>query len=595
MKSALIYTLIRQFIFFVLFSLFPLIGLSNLSIKLSIDGINDQALQNVKNRLTLQQEKDSSELDVTRLQRLYEQGPQEIQEALEPFGYYHAVITPSFKKTQTGYNIRYQIEPGPLTVVQQITLSLLGEGAADLDLQQLFDRFPFKSGNVFIQIDYDAFKKEVANLANEHGLFDARFTTHKVSLDTKANTAKIDLVFDTGKQYYFGDIQFIQQDETFALSFLDRFVSFREGDLYRQTAVVELEKALNNNENFSSIDVVSRISQAEEEHVPIDILITPRKPFAFNIGGGYGTDTGLRSTLGWQWRHLTSTGHQLNNIYRLSEYKNSAEFSYMIPGRDPVTDQLLFSTGYVDDRPPDRDLNSKTAQVNASYLQGDPLKDWKRTWTLSYQDELYKDLDSSNRSTLYMPSITWEMIRTNNRFNARHGYNVRVNLRGASNDTGSSTSFIQGDIFGKWIQDFDNDNYRVLLRGEFGASKLDSLYALPPSLRFYAGGDNSVRGYGFQSLGYTTVNDEGKEVVEGGSYLIVGSAEIERKIIGKWSLAAFYDVGNAIIRLNDPLKEGVGLGIRWQSPIGPVRVDVARALSEPGWPYRLHVNIGPDL
>jgi translocation and assembly module TamA len=125
-----------------------------------------------------------------------------------------------------------------------------------------------------------------------------------------------------------------------------------------------------------------------------------------------------------------------------------------------------------------------------------------------------------------------------------------------------------------------------LLDGDF--------HDLPPSIRFFAGGDRSVRGYDYQSLG--PKNLEGQVI--GGKHLVVGSLEYEHKIpyLDKWSLATFYDVGNAFNNFAEPrLKHGAGLGLRWLSPVGLIRIDVATALSENNYPLRLHITIGPDL
>jgi len=114
---------------------------------------------------------------------------------------------------------------------------------------------------------------------------------------------------------------------------------------------------------------------------------------------------------------------------------------------------------------------------------------------------------------------------------------------------------------------------------------------LPVSVRFFAGGDNSVRGYGYEELGPT--NDEGDVV--GGRHLLTGSVEYNHPVVGRWSLAAFMDAGNAFDTFNDyEVFRGVGTGVRWRSPIGPIRVDVARPVDEPG-NFRLHISMGAVL
>jgi len=328
--------------------------------------------------------------------------------------------------------------------------------------------------------------------------------------------------------------------------------------------------------------------------VPIDITLLARKPFGFETGAGYGTDTGARGLFKWEWRRATRTGHRIDNSYRISQYLDVIDFRYLIPGLSPSTDQFAITGGYTNDRSPERDLNSTTRQLGGSYISGDVLKNWQNTYSLSYQHESYEDLTNIRESTMFLPSVKWEIIRANNRFNADHGYNLSLQVRGASEELGSSTNFAQAELFGKYIHKL-TDYHRILMRADIGVTEQQDLDAIPLSLRFYAGGDNSVRGYAYQSLGPTVIDEKGEPVVEGGPYLLVGSIELEQKITGKWFAAVFYDKGNAMYHLNDSLKSGAGFGIRWQSPIGPVRVDLAEALSDRDKPWRLHVNIGPDF
>jgi len=103
-------------------------------------------------------------------------------------------------------------------------------------------------------------------------------------------------------------------------------------------------------------------------------------------------------------------------------------------------------------------------------------------------------------------------------------------------------------------------------------------------------GDQSVRGYGFRTL--SPRNEEGDGV--GGRFLVAGSAEYQYPLSENWRLATFVDEGNAFDDMGDPLKTGVGLGIRWISPVGPIRLDIARALDSPE-NFRLHFSMGPEL
>jgi len=136
-----------------------------------------------------------------------------------------------------------------------------------------------------------------------------------------------------------------------------------------------------------------------------------------------------------------------------------------------------------------------------------------------------------------------------------------------------------------------NSRNRIIAKGEYGYTSTPDFDQLPSSRRFFSGGSQSVRGYRYQSLGPT--DDDGDVV--GGAYLVLGSIEFEHYFNDRWGVAIFYDIGNAIDDLADDLEQGAGFGLRWKSPIGPVRIDPASAISSDGEPWRLHINIGPDL
>jgi translocation and assembly module TamA len=120
----------------------------------------------------------------------------------------------------------------------------------------------------------------------------------------------------------------------------------------------------------------------------------------------------------------------------------------------------------------------------------------------------------------------------------------------------------------------------------------DSSKDLPITLRFFAGGDNSVRGYRYQSLGPRS--DEGDIV--GGKNLLIGNFELERAIGKNWGVAAFYDAGNAFNNFSsiDPA-QGAGLGCRYYTPVGPVKLDLAREINVASPGYRIHFSIGLEL
>ena len=114
---------------------------------------------------------------------------------------------------------------------------------------------------------------------------------------------------------------------------------------------------------------------------------------------------------------------------------------------------------------------------------------------------------------------------------------------------------------------------------------------MPSSLRFFAGGDQSIRGFGYQTI--SPVDETGQ--LTGARYLSVGSLEYAHPVAEKWRLASFVDTGTATNDYRDPLKVGSGFGVRWISPLGPIRFDLAFGVSETKIPWRLHFGLGAEL
>jgi len=167
---------------------------------------------------------------------------------------------------------------------------------------------------------------------------------------------------------------------------------------------------------------------------------------------------------------------------------------------------------------------------------------------------------------------------------------LQLRLRGGVESLLSDTTFIQPLVSAKWIYSFSGKS-RIITRGSLGTTIVDDFSKLPTTLRFFTGGDSTVRGYQFSIIG----PQDAQSQVVGGKNLTEISLEYEFPIKEKWSIAAFIDAGDAFDDTPD-YKAGVGLGLHWKSPIGPVRIDFGHALEQPiGTNLRLHLTIGPDL
>lgn len=535
---------------------------------------------NILALLSIEAARKEGDLSAIQIMQLHRQAPAEIRRALEPFGYYSPTIKPSLT-TESGARIaRYVVDPGPSTRVTSLNITIQGPGKNDLHLLQLINEFPLRPGDVLHHPTYESGKNALLSAAMNDGYLDAQWAASQVSVNPAQNTAVIDLVLESGDQFRFGRLTF--SGEVLDESYLKQYADFKEGDLYSPEKLLDLQSALFDTNYFASAEIFPRRDQAVDRHVPIEVVVTPRERFRYTAGVGFSTDTGPRTSLGWQVRRVNDRGDRFNTIGRWSPIRTSLDMTYIIPLREPRTDRLEISSGWSD-----RQLSTGWEEkyvlgVSRTRALGPNLL---LTPYITLSTEKYLIGSDSGRIQLLTPGARLTHLKSDSRDNPRSGHRLSFELRGASENAFSDATLVQGSVAAKWVRGLW-DGGRVLLRGETATTYLAALEDLPPSMRYFAGGDQSVRGYDYESL---STNGEG------GKQLLVGSVEVDHHFLENWSAAVFFDAGNAMNDWGEPLAQGAGVGVRWLSPIGPVRLDLAWAISEPENPYRIHLTVGPDL
>lgn len=555
------------------------------TVEVHIEGVEGELLTNVQRLLSIEQQRDHPLLSARRIRRLHQKADQEIRTALETYGYYRVKIDKQLQQlSEEHWRADYRIHLGKPLRLERVYVELRGEGRDVPELKKLFDNFPLRPGDVLNQVQYESAKSEIIQAATELGFFEQRFIRHDININLHKYRADIDLVFDSGPRYHFGQIN-LEQD---ALNedFLRRFIPFSSGDPYSVTELIDLQQTLANSDYFHDIDIEPDLSGNRNLSVPVDVKLTPRKRHKFTFGLGYGTDTQARGKIGWAMPRVNRLGHRFDSEIKASGISKSISTNYHVPIGDPTSEEVAFNASVVDTYTDTSD--SLVRNIGASLVQTPGA--WRRVISINYQNERYTIADLPGTSILLIPGINLSRVWADDLADVNKGLRIQLGLRGAGKKLISDTNFSQGTVAAKLIYSVIGDN-RIILRGNAGSTWTRQFNQLPASVRFFAGGSQSVRGFRYQSLG--PKNDQGQVI--GGQHLLVGSAELEHRLNQDWSVAVFYDEGNAINNMNDPLEFGAGFGLRWKTPIGPVRIDEATALSRPGHPWRFHINIGPDL
>jgi len=577
---------LQRLLLIILATLFTTSVVAQTNVSVEVKGIEGDVAKNVLLFLSIEQQKSHPLLSEARLRRLHQKAPVEISQALEPFGYYNPEINGQLiGLNDNQWRAVYTIEPGSPIPLTKFDFVVTGELLTDNKFLLFKRNLPLQEGHSFNHLSYESIKSELIRLAAERGYLDAHLTKHKVAIDLNAYEVYVALHFYSGERYKFGEITVHQQD-ALEPQLLQRYFPIKQGTPYSFNKLIELQQALNDSDYFSIAEVSPGMAQSDKKEVPITVSLTPRKRHRYTLGLGYGTDTGTRTKLGWEIPRLNRRGHRLNTELKLSQIGFSLSSHYQIPILNPRTDQLVFSAGVINEETDTSESTIRTISASINHGRGA----WRESLSINYQQEVFTIADTHDRATLLMPGIKWSRTWGNDFIHTIDGLRFDIGLRGANEHFISDTNFaqIQGGV--KAIRPLGQRN-RVIARGRLGGTLTNEFEKLPSSVRFFAGGAQSVRGYRYQSLG--PVDSSGKVI--GGKHLMIGSIELEHKLNGKWGAAVFYDGGNAIDDIADKLERGSGFGIRWQSPVGPVRFDLAFAISEDNNPWRIHINIGPDL
>ena len=551
------------------------------SITIVTDDLKKEQKDQLLNILSVHRQRNSPYLTPDYIERLYEKGTSELKKALQVFGYYKATINSTINKEQTSWLIEYTINAGPAIKVGDLNIVITGSGRNDEAVRNWYQAFPLASGDTLDQQKYEQAKSSVRQILQDYGYLDGQLTAHELRISLTNNSADVVLHINTGDRYRFGDISFIQ--DIFALSYLNGFLPFASGDFYQTSLLTELQKLLSQSGEFQRIEVTPQIDQTTDQQIPVRVLLVPRKPKRYSIGIGYGTDTGARARLGFQRRQITATGHRADFDVFYSQVKTEFTANYYIPLKKPASDFFnLNATRTIEDTD---DLYRQTNSTSLSTVYA--LKTWERTLKLTYLDESYRIGQEDETSQLLIPGIVFRYIPTSPGKLDVMQWRMNFEIKGADETVLSDTTFVQNR--------FTLNNrlplipkVALLSRADVGWSNTKDFKLLPVSQRFFAGGDNSIRGYAYNSLGPEDANGD----VVGGSHLLVGSVELQYAFKPNWDIATFIDAGNAFNDGHYETLKGAGFGFGYALPIGSLRAYAANALDKDGNPWRLHITVG---
>lgn len=558
--------------------------LANAQVEVRIEGVEAALEKALRAEISLARQKESEHLTEARIKTQFQRAYGEIERGLQAHGYYQSQVTGSLAQTETGWQATFTVDPGAPVIISELNIVVGGGGEKDEALLKAVEAFPLKQGDRLNHGSYESGKSRIMNIARERGYFDAVWITHQISISQQRQEAIVTLALETGRRYRFGEVELPATIVSEAL--LKALLPFNSGDPYDAIKIISYQNRLRDSNYFRDVQVRPGLDEIEAYQVPVKVSLTANARNSYRIGVGFGTDSGPRLSAAWDNHYLNRSGHKAEADLRLSPVLSSVSGSYLIPFFNGTDVQLGITSSLSREDTDTTDSNIFQTGIDRITTRGG----WHETLSLNYRFEDFAVGGQSGSSHLLLPGIGYWKSVSDDPIYSRKGFRLSFDLRGAVEGLISDVTFLHGRIAGKGILPLGSRG-RFISRAEIGGAWVSDFSDLPASLRFFAGGDKSIRGFDFKELG---PRDETGKVI-GGKYLAVGSVEYEHKIVGNWSLALFSDFGNAFNDFSEEINYSIGTGIRWLSPVGLVRLDVAAGISADDPPIGVHIVVGPDL
>ena len=607
---------------------------------ISVDGIGAPLLGQVEERVAAYNVSGNGRLTSRRLQQSMKSVELEAETALRPFGYYHPLITSSLTETaDEKWQLKLHIDPGPPLLVTAAELDITGPGAGLDQLQRWKKQWPLGVGKVMDQTVWESQKQAALELCEAAGYLSAEFTRHLINADLETNQATTVLVLETGPQAVLGSVVFNQ--DVVEPGILEQLPRFKEGQAYDSWLLEKFHLDLWRTGYFSDVEIIEE-RRLEESPPRVNLVVNAeaRNRDTYQGSLGYGTDTEVRMQLLWTRHLLSSRGDSLDTGIGWQQRNNEYTFksNYRLPRRSRAR-EFWIAEAFI--RRENQDLEVRADDDSPDFIEltnGDVVdyavkagklvvRDLERgyqqifeTWygqyvleksTYSLQDftprspeeeQLFDNLDGFRETSSSLAfGINWDWPVIHGRAFQTHGHHERAWVFTSNTAWGSDRDFTQAYISSNWTR-LLGPKFKLLLRGEVGYTDADvqdvnldldgelvqlSVTELPNIYRFKTGGSQSVRGYAFESLSNNGI---------GSNNVITASSEIEWNFRPDWAAATFFDIGNAFNDWSEvELKKGWGVGLRWYSIVGPIRLDIAQALDLDGHPWTVHFTIGTPL
>ena len=559
------------------------------TLKFSVVGIEGEQKKNVLAYLGAAPESDENRRNFVVSAR------DKVESALQALGYYQPEIEIDLQRTEPKWRLSIVVNAGEPVRVRDINIQILGAAANDDYFTRLTSDTGFSSGDVLHHGRFESFRENVLSLGQRRGYLRGEIAASRIEVQVEAGTADVMLWYDSGPRLRFGEI--IVDNTLIDSDLFDSMLTFQPGDYFDQVRLQELQSLLQRTNYFSSVIVLPQRKRSLGDRVPIMVNLHRAKRHSFDVGVGYSTDTEERISLTWRTPRINRHGHSQQTRLEYSPINPSGRFTYSIPISDPLTDVVQLwarveenEFGDIDSR--QNELGIKRETKDRNWIYGYSLRELNESWDIA-------GYSASNDYLLFGGSVSRRTHR-GSIVDPEWGFSQLYTVEAAADQVGSDLDLLRFTAALRYVMTPVPRN-RLVTRLDLGRVKIANgdRRDLAPSLAFFAGGSQSIRGYAYQSLGdeLTVVepNGETKTAVVGGDRLVIGSLEYQYYFTATWRGALFVDAGDAFDRGEFDAKVGAGFGVHYVTPVGAVRVELANSVSEDDPSWRLVFAIGAEF
>ncbi|MFC6441388.1 autotransporter assembly complex family protein [Bowmanella sp. JS7-9] len=516
--------------------------------------------------------------------RFSDQVKKACQQAMQVYGYYEPLIEPERIKDDQW---RVKITPGAQVLLAEPQIRVTTPDLKQSAFTSVIKEFNLRAGKPLNQVQYEKLKTALQTRALTLGYFDFQFSQSEIRVNLSEQSAQIILLAESGPRYRIGEIR-MPEDEI-ALELIGSLQPLHSGDVYSVEKLAEFNNLLRETGYFQRVLVRPIVAEAKNAHVPLEVNVTHKPRDNFDVGGGVSSDDeGPRFRLKWRRPWVNPFGHSMGAEIFASQKEQNLAVDYRLPLEDAAKNYASFQFGYQVLHEEDTVLDKFTLGAQRHWQPLDA--DWQRIAFLRLERETFSQANEPEQvSNLLIPGLTLSRYRHRGGLDMDWGDRQTLTVELAADDVYSDINMLRITANSRWLRSIDE--HRFVWRFEAGAIATNEFDQVPSSLRFFAGGDQSVRGFRYRSLSPTDAQGD----LTGGRYLAVASVEYSYPVTDSWRAAVFVDAGSVSNKFAADPAIGAGIGAIWLSPVGPVRVYLGRGKNDIDTYTRLHITMGPAL